>query len=66
MNPDADINVVAVYPDGTAKVYAPAVAENAPRALIRTERFANYGLAKLWAEEYEDGERRARLTRTRR
>ena len=56
----AKVDVVGVYPDGTAKVYG-QVDENGHRPYLRTRHFANYGQAKLWADEYEDEQLRSRV-----
>lgn len=53
------IDVVGVYPDGTAKVYG-QVDEHGIRPYLRTRHFANYGQAKLWADEFEDEQLAAR------
>jgi hypothetical protein len=66
MNPDSDINVVAVFPNGIAKVYGPVPkgSETARRPLLFINNgFVNYGQAKLWADEYEDRARAARVNR---
>jgi hypothetical protein len=62
MNPDENINVVAVFPDGTAVVYGFAD-EFGVRPRIRTEKFPNYGKAVLWASEYETKGREERARR---
>ena len=69
MNPDSDINVVAVFPNGIAKVYGPVPkhGENAPRPLLFINNgFVNYGQARLWADEYEEKARAARANGGRR
>lgn len=59
---DDDINVATVEPDGTVKIYGPIYREGEPRRYVRTVHFQNYGQGKLYADEYEDGERAGRPT----
>lgn len=59
MNPDHNINVVAVYPGGLAVFYGHASSEEdgGVRPKLYSRQFANYGQAKLFAQEYEEAQR---------
>jgi hypothetical protein len=65
VNPDADINVVTVTRDGTARIYGHERPEEAGggRSRLETRLFSSYGIAKLWADEYEANQRAARAVR---
>jgi hypothetical protein len=60
MNPDATINVVAVFPDGLAVWYGHANKVTGVRARLYSREFANYGLARDEAWEYERAQREER------
>lgn len=67
MNPDANINVVAVYPNGLAVFYGHAVEEDGtalPRPRLYSRQFPNYGAARLFAQEYEEAQRKDRARRS--
>lgn len=68
MNPDANINVVAVYPDGLAMFYGHAAEDDAgeaqPRPLLYSRKFPNYGAARLFAQEYEQAQRDERARKS--
>jgi hypothetical protein len=67
MNPDANINVVAVYPGGLAVFYGHAKEEDGatlPRPRLYSRQFPNYGAARLFAQEYEEAQREERARRT--
>lgn len=67
MNPDANINVVAVYPDGTAVYYGHAVEEDGvtqPRQRMYSRKFSTYGAARLAAQEYEVAQREERARKS--
>lgn len=67
MNPDANINVVAVYPDGLAVFYGHAVEEDGatlPRPRLYSRQFQTFGAARLAAQEYEAAQREERARRT--
>ena len=59
MNPDANINVMAVFPDGTAVYYGHAD-EAGVRQRMFSRRFPSYGAARLAAAEYEEAGRAER------
>ena len=61
LNPDHGIKVGAVYPDGTVRVYH-SIKEGAPqRPLAFVKTFSTYGKARLWAQEYEENNRRMKM-----
>jgi hypothetical protein len=67
VNPDANINVVVVYPDGLAVTYGHAVEEDGgtlPRPKLYSRQYANYGIARLAAAEYEEAQRNERARKT--
>lgn len=67
MNPDSNINVVAVYPDGLAVFYGHTVEEEGeaqPRPKLYSRQFPNYGAARLFAQEYEEQQRNERARKT--
>lgn len=67
MNPDANINVVAVYPNGLAVFYGHAVEEDGttlPRPRLYSRQFPTFGAARLAAQEYEAAQREERARRT--
>lgn len=57
-------NVVAVYRDGTTRVYGHQNAQHI-RPLIGTKRHAHYGAALEWAAEYDAIEQAAAARRQR-
>ena len=57
MGLDDKINVASVYPDGLVKVWGWRK-EDGSRDLVRKFMAGSYGKGKLWAEEYEAGQRR--------
>jgi hypothetical protein len=66
VNPDANINVVAVYPDGLAVYYGHAVEEDGhtlPRRRLYSRKYGNYGIAQLAAQDYEEAQRNERARR---
>ena len=56
---DDDINVATVEPRGRVRVWGHSD-EEGRRYFISERHFPNYGQAKLWADEYEDGQRLSR------
>lgn len=67
MNPDANINVVAVYPNGLAVYYGHAAEEDGetqPRPRLYSRQYLNYGAARLAAQDYEEAQRNERARRT--
>lgn len=58
-NADDDIQVATVDPDGTVRIWGRAD-DYGFRQYIRTQHFAFYGAGKLYADEYEQGQREAR------
>ena len=65
INPDAGINVVAVFPDGTATVYEGKPDTAVVRRRLYTKKFTCYGKAVLWASEFETQGRAEKLKRGR-
>lgn len=65
MNPDSNINVVAVYPDGLAVFYGHTSTEDegSVRTKLYSRQYANYGAARLAAQEYEETQREERVRR---
>ena len=59
MNPDANINVMVVYPDGRAVTYGHAD-EIGFRRRMHSQQFDSYGAARLAAVEYEEKQREER------
>lgn len=55
---DDDINVATVNQHGLVSVYGRKY--EGTRELLYTKGFKHYGAAKLWADEYEDAQRRER------
>lgn len=53
MNPDANINVMVVFPDGTAVTYGQADEVTGLRRRLFSRQYPNYGSAVLAAAEYE-------------
>lgn len=67
MNPDANINVVAVYPGGLAVFYGHAVERDGitePRPRLYSRQYSTFGAARLAAQEYEHAQREERARRT--
>lgn len=60
INPDADINVCDVLPNGTVRIYAPLFKGQTVRTHVDTRYFSNYGNGALWAVEYEQRARDSR------
>ena len=63
--PDDDINVATCDQHGEVKVYGRLNADEVTRDFLYSKAFPNYGSAKLWADEYEDVERKNRPLRAR-
>lgn len=59
INPNSNINVATVYPNGTVKVWKSTKGEKRP--FLYSRAFPTYGAAKLWAAEFEDTNRRMKL-----
>lgn len=57
-------NVVAVYRDGTTRVFGHLRA-NHTRPLVGSKRHAHYGAALTWADEYQAIEEKAAARRQR-
>ncbi len=55
-NPDDDIQVATVNPDGTVRIWSRAD-ESGRRDYIRSQSFPFYGAGKLYADEYEQAQR---------
>lgn len=62
MNPDSNINVAVVYPNGLAVFYGHAD-DLGLRRRLRSQQFPNYGSAVLAATEYEANQREERARR---
>jgi hypothetical protein len=60
INPDADIRVATVTPDGNVRVYGPLIHGYGSRPFERSLWFKNYGDAALWAAEFEQKNRDSR------
>lgn len=63
MNPDSDIKVAVVTPDGLMRVYDHQGKYDPVRKYLYSKQFSNYGAAVLAADELEKNERIARETR---
>ena len=65
MNPDSNINVVVVYPDGLAVFYGHTSPEEegAVRTKLYSRKYSTYGVARLAAQEYEAAQRDERARR---
>lgn len=57
---DDDINVATVAQDGTVRIWSPLYKDATERHFVRTQHFPCYGAGKLYADEYEDNERKGR------
>jgi hypothetical protein len=64
MNPDGNINVVAVFPNGEAVYYGHADEATGQRQRLFSKMFPNYGAAVLAAAEYETKGREERARKT--
>lgn len=63
MNPDANINVMVVFPTGLAVYYGHAD-EEGRRSQLFSKQFPNYGAACLAAAEYEEAGRAERARKS--
>ncbi len=57
---DDEINVATVDQHGTVRVYGRLNADETTRDYLYDKQFSNYGQAKLWADEYEEAQRKER------
>lgn len=65
MNPDHNINVVVVFPDGLAVTYGHAPSEEGgARPRLYSRKYSNYGIATLAAAEYEQAQREERARKS--
>ena len=57
INPDSNIKVAAVFPNGHLKIYEAVRKGQVVRSYLYSRSFSTYGKAKLWAAEFEQKNR---------
>lgn len=62
---DNNIQVAAVYVDGSVRIYGPAP-KTGPRQFVEALQFSSYGAALIFAQEFEQKERDEELKRRKR